>query len=109
MLFKQSHLRLVLISHLRLVLISCLRPVSHPLLLVPSLKPSFSSFVSSPSPSLSSPFSSTTRAMYHQVSHDPWNKLHDEMVLFHNHFRTTFNNIYKRCDSVTAEDRKSVV
>lgn len=34
---------------------------------------------------------------------DPWNKLHDGMQLYHNHFRHTFNEIYSRCDSVTSD------
>ena len=34
---------------------------------------------------------------------DPWNKLHDGMELYHNHFRHTFNEIYSRCNSITSE------
>ena len=35
---------------------------------------------------------------------DPWNQLHDGMELYHNHFRQTFNDIYKRCENVDAND-----
>ena len=40
--------------------------------------------------------------MAHRFNSDPWNKLHDGMQLFHNHFRRTFNDIYARCDSVAS-------
>jgi len=53
---------------------------------------------------------STKSAMARRFSSDPWNKLHDGMQLYHNHFRHTFNEIYERCESVTsgAEDAEEL-
>jgi hypothetical protein len=41
--------------------------------------------------------------MFRQMSSDPWNRLHDEMQLYHNHFRHTFTEIYSRCDNISAD------
>jgi hypothetical protein len=41
--------------------------------------------------------------MAHFMSSDPWDKLHDGMQLYHNHFRHTFNDIYARCENITSE------
>jgi hypothetical protein len=92
-------------SHLRLILTSFIRPVSHPRLPVPALLAKKS--IPPLSNPLSSHFSTTTATMFGQVSSDPWNRLHDEMELFHNHFRHSFTQIYSRCDQVSAQSEDS--
>jgi Hemerythrin HHE cation binding domain len=87
---RHSHLRLFLISNF-------LRPVYHPRLQL------HTPATVKPVPSMSSAISTTTSTMFRQITSDPWNRLHDEMQLFHNHFRHTFNEIYGRCDNISAD------
>ena len=99
MLLRDSPLRIFFVS-------TFVRPVS--LRRIPLLFPKPHPHTSTTSVSFST--ASTTSAMAHRFSSDPWNKLHDGMQLYHNHFRHTFNHIYARCDSVTsgAEDAEEL-
>jgi hypothetical protein len=93
-------------SRLRLLFISGLiRPIQHPKLSITASLPGLAATPSSiPS---STPFSTTATSSMARYTSDPWNKLHDGMELYHNHFRHTFNEIYKRCEYATSDPEDS--
>jgi len=99
MLLRHSHIRLFLISNF-------VRQVSHPRF---SPINSTTAAVFAPLPSTTTRSqSSTSSAMTFFMSSDPWNRLHDEMQLYHNHFRHTFNHIYERSGSVDSDDEEEL-
>lgn len=42
--------------------------------------------------------------MTFRFTSDPWNELHDGMEMYHNHFRHTFDHIYSKSGTVTADE-----
>lgn len=85
---------------------SLIRPIQHPRL---PLNSSLTARVTSNTSFLTSapPFSTTATSNMAWYTSDPWSKLHDGMELYHNHFRHTFNEIYKRCEDVTSDPEDS--